>query len=108
MSLISKVLWFGILLLALLCLSFASYHSTDSTEIGVRTVKWFGKPGVQNQAYQPGAAYFFPPINNEWDTFDTRLQIVEMKGPQGQLVIKTRDGNDLFVDVNFSYRIDPQ
>jgi len=40
------------------------------------------------------------------DTFDTRLQIVEMKGPS-QLILKTRDGNDLFVDVTFSYRIEP-
>jgi regulator of protease activity HflC (stomatin/prohibitin superfamily) len=108
MRTIAKIFWIGVAVLIFLLLSFASYHSTDSTEIGVRTVKWFGKRGVQNQVYQPGAAYFFPPIINEWDTFDTRLQIVEMKGPQGQLVIKTRDGNDLFVDVNFSYRIDPQ
>src|SRR5262249_30739122 len=49
---------------------------------------------------------FFLPLFNEWDTFDTRLQVVEMKGP-GQLVVKTRDGNDLFVDVMFSYHIDP-
>jgi len=74
--------------------------------VGVRTVKWFGKKGVQKQVYQPGAAYFFMPILNEWDTFDTRLQVVEMKGP-GQLILKTKDGNDLFVDVTFSYRMDP-
>jgi regulator of protease activity HflC (stomatin/prohibitin superfamily) len=34
--------------------------------------------------------------------------VVEMKGNNNQLVIKTRDGNDLFVDVTFSYRINPQ
>jgi regulator of protease activity HflC (stomatin/prohibitin superfamily) len=62
---------------------------------------------VENQVYQPGAAYFFLPILNDWDTFDTRLQVVEMKGPS-QLTLKTRDGNDLFVDVTFSYRIDPR
>jgi regulator of protease activity HflC (stomatin/prohibitin superfamily) len=62
---------------------------------------------VENHVYQPGSAYFFLPIFNAWDTFDTRLQVVEMKGPS-QLTLKTRDGNDLFVDVTFSYRIDPQ
>jgi regulator of protease activity HflC (stomatin/prohibitin superfamily) len=107
MSTIGKILWFGLALLVFLLFSFASYHATDSTEVGVRTVKWLGKIGVQNQVYQPGSAYFFLPIFNDWDTFDTRLQVVEMKGP-GQLVLKTRDGNDLFVDVTFSYHIEPQ
>jgi len=107
MKSLSKILWLGLGLLAFLFLSFASYHATDSTEVGVRTVKWLGRKGVENQVYQPGAAYFFLPIFNAWDTFDTRLQVVEMKGP-GQLTFKTKDGNDLFVDVTFSYRIDPQ
>src|SRR6266581_3742952 len=107
MSTVGRILWFGVALLAFLLLSFASYHATDSTEVGVRTIKWLGKKGVENQVYQPGSAYFFLPIFNDWDTFDTRLQVVEMKGPS-QLTLKTRDGNDLFVDVTFSYRIDPQ
>src|SRR5689334_23284269 len=107
MKTFSRILWGGIALLVFLFLSFSSYHATDSTEVGVRTIKWFGKKGVQNHVYQPGSAYFFLPIFNEWDTFDTRLQVVEMKGPS-QLILKTRDGNDLFVDVTFSYHIDPQ
>ncbi len=106
MKKLSKILWTAIFVLVMLFVSFASYHSTDSTEVGVRTVKWLGKKGVENQVYQPGSAYFFLPVFNDWDTFDTRLQIVEMKGA-GQLTLKTRDGNDLFVDVTFSYRIDP-
>jgi regulator of protease activity HflC (stomatin/prohibitin superfamily) len=104
---LSKLLWIGLVVLAFLFFSFASYHSTDSTEVGVRTVKWLGKRGVEDKVYQPGAAYFFMPIFNDWDTFDTRLQVVEMKGPN-QLTFKTKDGNDLFVDVTFSYRIDPK
>src|SRR4051794_26431791 len=107
MSAVGKILWAGIAFLVILLFSFSSYHSTDSTEVGVRTIKWLGKRGVENKVYQPGAAYFFMPIINEWGTFDTRLQVVEQKGPS-QLVVKTRDGNDLFVDVTFSYRIDPQ
>jgi len=107
MKRLSNILWIGIIILAILFLSFASYHATDSTEVGVRTIKWLGKKGVEDKVYQPGAAYFFLPIFNDWNTFDTRLQVIEMKGP-GQLVLKTREGNDLYVDVTFSYRIDPQ
>lgn len=106
MTTLGKLLWLGIIAGVVLFLSFAGYHATDSTEVGVRTIKWLGKKGVDSKLYQPGAAYFFMPILNDWTTYDTRLQIVEMKGP-GQLVLKTRDGNDLFVDVTFSYRIDP-
>ena len=107
MKTVGKIFWIGIALLGIVMLSFASYHATDSTEVGVRTVKWLGKKGVEDRVYQPGAGYFFLPVLNDWDTFDTRLQVVEMKGGN-QLTIKTRDGNDLFVDVTFSYRIDPQ
>src|SRR5260370_37110146 len=107
MNAVGKILWSGVLFLAFLLVSFASYHATDSSEVGVRTVKWFEHRGVQNQVYQPGSAYFFLPVLNAWDTFDTRLQVFERKGPT-QLILKTRDGNDLCVDVTFSYHIDPQ
>src|SRR4051812_38324927 len=80
MKTFARFLWGGIALLVFLFLSFSSYHATDSSEVGVRTIKWFGKKGVQKHVYQPGSAYFFLPIFNEWDTFDTRLQVVEMKG----------------------------
>lgn len=98
--------WSVVILLALAVFGVSSYHATDSTEVGVRTVKWLGARGVEDKVYQPGAAYFFLPIFNDWDTFDTRLQVMEMRG-DSQLTIKTRDGNDLFVDMTFSYRIDP-
>jgi regulator of protease activity HflC (stomatin/prohibitin superfamily) len=107
MNTFAKMLWGGLLVLAILLLSFSSYHATDSSEVGVRTVKWLGKKGVEDKFYQPGSAYFFLPVFNDWDTYDTRLQVVEMKGPS-QLTLKTKDGNDLFVDVTFSYRIDPK
>ncbi|MBK9139418.1 MAG: prohibitin family protein [Verrucomicrobia bacterium] len=100
------VFWSLVSLFVLAILGIASYHATDSTEVGVRTVKWLGTRGVEDRVYQPGAAYFFLPIVNDWDTFDTRLQVLEMKG-DSQLTIKTRDGNDLFVDMTFSFRIDP-
>jgi len=107
MKRLSNLLAASLVVLVIVLLSFASYHATDSTEVGVRTVKWLGTRGVEAKVYQPGAAYFFLPIFNDWDTFDTRLQVVEMRD-QHQLTLKTKDGNDLFVDVSFSYRIDPQ
>lgn len=107
MKTLAKIFWIGVALLVFIVVSLSSFHSTDSTEVGVRTIKWLGHKGVESKVYQPGSAYFFLPIFNDWDTFDTRLQVVEMKGG-GQLVLKTRDGNDLFVDVTFSYHIDPQ
>jgi regulator of protease activity HflC (stomatin/prohibitin superfamily) len=99
--------WICLLVLVVVILSFTSYHSTDSTEVGVRTVKWLGKRGVEDKVYQPGAAYFFLPVINDWSTFETKLQVLELHGPQ-QMTIKTRDGNDLYVDMTFSFRIDPK
>ena len=93
-------------------------HSTSTTEVGVRTVKFalFGKKGVQDTVYAPGSTYFFMPFVNDWNTFDTRLQNLEMtaspmKGDRpgrDDLVFKTVDGNDISLDVIISYRIDPK
>ena len=108
----------GLAALAVATLSFTSIHSTGTTEVGVRTIKWslFHPSGVENKVYQPGATYFFLPIFNEWEIFDARLQIVEMtasvdKGDKhgvDDLPFKTKDGNDIRIDVIFSYRVDPQ
>ena len=108
----------GLAVLVIVILSFKSIHSTGTTEVGVRTVKWslFGKSGVENKVYQPGATYFFLPIFNEWEKFDARLQIVEMtaatdKGDKhviDDIPFKTKDGNDIRIDVIFTYRVDPQ
>jgi regulator of protease activity HflC (stomatin/prohibitin superfamily) len=108
----------GLAVLVIVILSFKSIHSTGTTEVGVRTVKWslFGKSGVENKVYQPGATYFFLPIFNEWEKFDARLQIVEMTAATGKgdthiiddIPFKTKDGNDIRIDVIFTYRVDPQ
>ena len=89
-------------------------HTTGPTEVGVRTVQWspFGKQGVEDTVYEPGGVYFFPAIVNAWNTFDTRLQNLEMtldprSGARHDLLFKTIDGNDLSLDVIISYRIDP-
>ena len=56
-------------------------HTTDSTEVGVRTKKFafIGEKGVEDKIYAPGSTYFFLPFINDWHTFDTKLQNLEMK-----------------------------
>ncbi len=115
--LVNWIKW-GLAAFAVLVLSFKSIHSTGTTEVGVRTIKWslFGKSGVESKVYQPGATYFFLPVFNEWETFDARLQIVEMTADTGKsglrsaddIPFKTKDGNDIRIDVIFTYRVDPQ
>src|SRR5262252_4248303 len=108
----------GLVAIILLIISFKSVHSTGTTEVGVRTIKWslFSKSGVENKVYQPGATYFFLPVLNEWETFDARLQVIEMtaapdrgdRGAVNDIPFKTKDGNDIRIDVIFTYRVDPQ
>ena len=108
----------GLLALVLIAVALKSVYSTGTTEVGVRTVKWslFGKSGTEDKVYQPGATYFFLPFFNEFNRFDARLQIVEMtatanKGDKigtDDIPFKTKDGNDIRIDIIFSYRIDPQ
>ncbi len=89
-------------------------YSTDTTEVGVRTKKAFGK-GVVAKEYPPGTTNFFIPIFNDWHTFDTRLQNLEMThsidrghgGERDDLTFKTIDGNDISMDVIVSYHIVP-
>jgi regulator of protease activity HflC (stomatin/prohibitin superfamily) len=118
----AKVLfnWIKLAVLALIVIliGLKSVYSTGTTEVGVRTVKWalFGKSGVENKVYQPGATYFFLPFFNEFNCFDARLQVVEMTATPNRgdkvgvddLPFKTKDGNDIRIDIIFSYRIDPQ
>lgn len=93
-------------------------YTTGPTEVGVRTIKFgiISKSGVEPKVYPPGATYWFVPIINDWHTFDTRIQVVEMtmepemgdrKG-RDDLLFKTIDGNDISLDVIISYRVDPR
>lgn len=104
--------------LATLLLLNGCMYKTGSTEVGVRTVKWslFGQKGVQEEVYQPGSTHFFLPFVNDWHTFDTRVQILEMttaaesgdRPTDDDLRFKTVDGNDIGLDVVVTYRIDPK
>ncbi len=93
-------------------------HSTAETEVGVRTKKiaLWGDMGVEDKAYAPGSTYFFVPLINDWHTFDTKLQNLEMtyhqrkgdRSSRDDLLFKTIDGNDIGLDVIIAYRIDPE
>jgi regulator of protease activity HflC (stomatin/prohibitin superfamily) len=107
------------LLLALIWLfglSGCLFYSTGETEVGVRTKKFtlFSKKGVENKSYPPGSTYIFIPFVNDWNTFDLKLQNLEMvfepvrgdRRSQDDLLFKTIDGNDISLDVIIAYRID--
>jgi regulator of protease activity HflC (stomatin/prohibitin superfamily) len=104
-----------LLLIAVLgSLTGCTCHSTGANEVGVltRKVAPFGKVGVQDEVYGPGATYFFPAIITDWATFETKLQNLKMtKRPEDREVddveFKTVDGNDISVDVTVAWRIDP-
>ncbi len=108
-----------LLIVALVCfygLSGCVLYSTDSTEVGVRTRKFtlLGQIGVEDKAYAPGSTYVFMPFINDWHTFDTKLQNLEMVSDRSRgdrrsrddLLFKTIDGNDISLDVIIAYRID--
>ncbi|HKC59225.1 MAG TPA: SPFH domain-containing protein, partial [Myxococcales bacterium] len=107
------------LLLAMLCCG-CTFHSTDSTEVGVltRKVTFFGllgHQGIQEETYLPGATYTFPALITDWNVFNVALQNLQMVGTKGRsdvdsredLEFKTHDGNDIAVDVTVAWRIDP-
>jgi regulator of protease activity HflC (stomatin/prohibitin superfamily) len=93
------------------------FHTTGETEVGVRTKKigLIGKQGVEEKVYAPGSTYFFLPYINDWHTFDTKLQNLEMtfesergdRKSRDDLLFKTIDGNDISLDVIIAYQIDP-
>jgi regulator of protease activity HflC (stomatin/prohibitin superfamily) len=109
-----------ILLMLVLCLGLGGciFKSTGETEVGVRTVLFslFGETGVEETIHAPGSTYFILPVINDWNTFDTKLQNLEMtihsssgdRGGRDDLLFKTVDGNDISLDVIIAYRIDPE
>jgi regulator of protease activity HflC (stomatin/prohibitin superfamily) len=109
------------MIFALICfqaLSGCVFYSTDTTEVGVRTRKFalIGEKGVEEKIYAPGSTYFFLPFINDWHTFDTKLQNLEMvfelsrgdRRTRDDLLFKTIDGNDISLDVIIAYRLDAE
>src|SRR3981189_2204834 len=93
-----------------------TFHSTDSTEVGVltRKIALFGKAGVQQETYPPGATYTFPAFLTDGHVYNAALQTLEMVPPvqkarraaNDDVEFKTHDGNDIAVDVTVAWRID--
>jgi regulator of protease activity HflC (stomatin/prohibitin superfamily) len=95
----------------------AGCGTTSSTEVGVRTsmLGVLDKRGTQH-LYQPGGVYFFVPVLNSWDTLPISQQNLLMTADPGEgdrpvpddITFKTKDGNNVYIDVNVMWRIDPR
>lgn len=86
--------------------------STESTEIGIRTVNLgLGSRGVVEEPYPQGGTYFFPRALSNWNVFDVGIQNLEMMRESARgddsLRFKTIDGNDISVNVTIAWRVDP-
>ena len=84
------------------------YRSTGSTEVGIKIGKILGA----DEVVAPGRTVIVIPVVHDWYVFDTKTQTVEMKGSENSrqddaLDFKTRDGNDVSVDVTVLYHVDP-
>lgn len=105
------------LLAGILALTLSGCSSTSSTEVGVRTslIGLFGKRGDQ-RIYEPGGTYFFLPLLNAWAKLPISQQNLFMNAQPGtgdrpvpdDITFKTRDGNNVYIDVNVMWRIDPR
>ncbi len=101
----------------LLVLPLAGCGTTTSTEIGVRTalIGFIEKRGNQ-QIYEPGGVYFFMPFINSWNTLPISQQNLMMVSNLSEgdrpvpddITFKTKDGNNVYIDVNVMWRVDPK
>ena len=90
--------------------------STSSTEGGVRTnlLGILEKRGAQ-QTYSPGGTYVVMPFVNAWTTLPLSQQNLLMNASPKEgdrpipddITFKTKDGNNIHIDVNLMWRIDP-
>lgn len=97
-------------------LTVTACNSTSSTEVGVRTslIGILESRGAQ-QVYSPGGVYFVMPIVNSWATLPIHQQnlLMNVSGEGDRpipddIVFKTSDGNNVHIDVNLMWRIDPK
>ncbi|MCG3193566.1 MAG: hypothetical protein DIJKHBIC_02820 [Thermoanaerobaculia bacterium] len=92
-------------------------RATNSTEVGVKTslIGIFGKRGTQT-VYAPGSVYMVLPFINAWTTLPTSQQNLMMNANPAEgdravpddITFKTKDGNNIYIDVNVMFRVDPQ
>lgn len=104
-------------LAALAAASLAGCRPTNSTEVGVRTNLFgiFEKRGAQ-EVYAPGGVYMVLPVVNSWTTLSVAQQNLTMNANPNEgdrpipdeVTFKTKDGNNVHIDVNVMWRIDPK
>jgi regulator of protease activity HflC (stomatin/prohibitin superfamily) len=95
----------------LLAVGAAGCGTTSSTEVGVRTSLLTGK----SEMYHPGGVYAIVPFINVWNTLPISQQNLIMNSLPGEgdrpvpddITFKTKDGNNIHIDVNVMWRIDP-
>ncbi len=105
----------GILALALLTLAVGCAQvSTD--EVGVKTVylSVTGDTGVQEQSYGTGYHVYVPPFTGFTilKKSEQKLEMTQRKDKgsrpgRDELKLKTTDGNDIWVDITLSWRVNP-
>jgi len=104
-------------LLLAAALSLTGCGQTSSTEVGVRTNLFgiFEKRGEQ-QIFAPGGAFFILPVVNSWRKLPISQQNLVMNANPREgdrpvpddITFKTKDGNNVYIDVNLMWRIDPK
>ena len=102
---------------SLLALGLCGCESTSSTEVGVRTnlLGVIEKRGEQ-QIYPAGGAYLVAPLLNAWDVLLLSQQNLAMNANMNEgdrpvpddITFKTKDGNNVHIDVNVMWRVNPQ
>ncbi len=106
-----------IFLVAAALAALSGCESTSSTEVGVRTslLGVFEERGKQ-QTYPPGGVYTVMPFVNSWHVLSVAQQNLLMNANPREgdrpvpddVTFKTRDGNNIHIDVNVMWRIDPK
>ena len=109
--------WLASALLVASLLPLSACGVTSSTEVGVRT-SLFGIIEKRGEAevYEPGGVYFFLPVVNHWTTLPISQQNLLMTAkPEesdrpvpDEITFKTKDGNNVHIDVNLMWMIDPK
>jgi len=104
------------LVLSLFAVTLPACATTTSTEVGVRTTLLgvLEKRGQQH-IYEPGGVYFFLPLLSSWNTLPISQQNLLMNANPAEgdrpipddVTFKTKDGNNVYIDVNVMWRVDP-
>ena len=109
----NRAIWVSMILFAV---ATGGCKSTSSTEVGVRTnlLGITEKRGAQ-QTYSPGGSYLVMPVLNAWTTLPLSQQNLLMNANPKEgdrpipddITFKTKDGNNVHIDVNLMWRVDP-